>query len=101
MSALLPTPAERARKISTLVRQRLNEAETQASLAIAIGSSEATVNRLINEHLDKFAAMLAHLGYKVVPADYRCVDPAAYEFLTTTHARVMQQAPQLIWEREE
>lgn len=101
MAAMLLSPAERARKISTLLRQRLNEGETQASLAVAIGSSEPTVNRLINEHLDKFTALLAHLGMKVVPVEFKCVDPAAYEFLTTTHARVMQQAPQLIWEREE
>lgn len=101
MAAASASPAERARKISALLRQRLNAAETQASLAIAIGSSEATVNRLINEHLDKFAALLAHLGLKVVPIEFKCVDAAAFEFLTSTHARVMQQAPQLIWEREE
>lgn len=96
-----PTTAERARKISTLIRQRLNDGETQASVAVAIGASEPTVNRLINEHLDKFAAVLAHLGLKVVPAEFKCMDPDAYAFLTSTHAKVMREAPQLIWEREE
>lgn len=70
-------------------------------MAVSLGTSEATVNRLINEHLDKFAGLLAYLGYKVVPAEYRCVDPAAFEFLTATHERVMRKAPELIWEHDE
>ncbi|MGC4075437.1 MAG: hypothetical protein QM702_00065 [Rubrivivax sp.] len=101
MAALSATPPERARKIVQAVLQRLQGGETQASLAIAIGASEATVNRLVNEHLDKLASVMAHLGLKVVPADYRCVDPEAYAFLTSTHERVMRQAPELIWDRED
>lgn len=101
MAALLPTPAERARKIVTAILHRVKEGETQAALGVAIGASEATVNRLLNEHLDKFAAVLAHLGLKVVPVEFKCMDPAGYEFLTTTHARVMRSAPQLIWERDD
>ena len=83
------------------VLQRVKGDETQAALAVAIGSSEATVNRLLNEHLDKLASIMAHLGLKVVPTEFKCVDPAAYEFLTTTHQRVMEKAPHLIWEQEE
>lgn len=83
------------------VRERMKGDETQASLAIAIGSSEATVTRLLNEHLDKLAAVLAHLGLKVVPQEFKCVDSAAFEFLTATHARVMRDAPSLIWDQAE
>jgi hypothetical protein len=101
MSQLFLTPPERARKIASSVLQRLNGDETQASLAVALGVSAPTVNRMVNEHLDKFAGILAHLGLKVVPSEFRCVSGDTYEFLTRTHARVMQKAPELIWDVEE
>lgn len=101
MSESSPTPSERTRKIASTILQRLNEGETQAALAVAIGVSGPTVNRMLTEHLDKFAAIVAHLGLKVVPSDYRCVSSETYEFLTSTHQRVMAKAPHLIWETEE
>lgn len=70
-------------------------------MAVAIGVSAPTVNRMLAEHLDKFAAIVAHLGLKVVPADFRCVSSETYEFLTKTHQRVMASNPELIWETEE
>jgi hypothetical protein len=96
----LSTP-ERARKIGTHIRQVVQGAESQKAIATAMGVSEPTVNRLLNEHLDNFCALLAQLGQKVVPADHKCVDPATYEFLTRSHARVMEKAPHLIWDVEE
>lgn len=92
---------ERARKIATHIRQAVQGAESQKSIATAMGVSEPTVNRLLNEHLDNFAGLLAQLSQKVVPADHKCVDPATYEFLTRSHARVMERAPHLIWDAEE
>lgn len=101
MASVSLTPPERARRIACTIRQRMNEGETQAAMAVAMGCSEATVNRLLTDHLDRFGLLLAHLGQKLVPADWKCVEPAAYEFLTSTHQRVMRTAPQLIWERED
>jgi transcriptional regulator with XRE-family HTH domain len=101
MPAVSIAPAERARKIESAIRRRMNEGETQAALAIVMGVSPATVNRLMSEHLGNFALLLACLGEKVVPADYQCVNRETYEFLTKTHARVMARAPELIWETEE
>jgi hypothetical protein len=98
MSAYSLSPPERARKIATHVRQVVQDAESQKSIATAMGVSEATVNRLLNEHLENFAALLAQLGQKVVPSDFKCVDPTTYEFLTRTHARVIDKAPHLIWD---
>lgn len=85
----------------THIRQAVQGAESQKALATAMGVSEATVNRLLNDHLDNFAAVLAQLGQKVVPADHKCVDPSTYEFLTRSHARIMERAPHLIWDVEE
>lgn len=65
-----------------------------------MGVSEATVSRLKNERMAEVLQMLAHLGLKVVPADHTCVSRETYEFLTRTHLRVVQQAPELIWDAE-
>ena len=94
------TPADRAKKGQTLILKAMADG-TQAALAVAMGVSETTVNRLKADHLENMTLMLAHLGLKIVPSDYRCVNSAAYEFLTQTHNRVMQVAPELIWDIEE
>jgi DNA-binding XRE family transcriptional regulator len=91
------TPSERAQQAQTLVLQRL-AATTQASVAVAMGVSEATVNRIKTERMEDVLALLTHLGLKVVPAEFKCVDPEAYAFLTKTHERVMRVHPQLIWD---
>lgn len=44
--------------------------------------------------------LLAHLGLKVVDADAHCVSAENYQFLTASHARVIQRAPHLIWDDE-
>lgn len=101
MSTVLPTPAEKARKGVALVLQNLQTGEKAGSIAAAMGVSDATLSRIKNERLEEVALFCAHLGVKWVPADFRCVDPEAYAFLTSTHERVMRKAPELIWEREE
>lgn len=94
-------PAERARKAQTAVLQAVQRDATQAAIAAAMGVSASTLSRLINDHLEHFTTMLAHAGLKVVPASHRCVSAETYEFLTSTHARVMRTAPELIWETDE
>lgn len=96
----ITTPACRAKKAQSLVLQRL-AAATQTAVAAAMGTSESTINRIKTERLEEVLLMLAHLGLKVVPADFRCVNPEAYAFLTSTHERVMREAPHLIWDIEE
>lgn len=100
MNAVSATPAERARKAVQLALQRLQEPGTGVSLATAMGVSEATVSRIKTERLEEVLLLLAHLGLKVVPAEFKCVDAAAYAFLTSTHEKVMRVAPQLIWDVE-
>lgn len=84
-----------------LVLQRLQEPGTEAAVAVAMGCDPSTINRIKNDRLEGVAQLLAHLGLKVVPAEYKCVDPAAYTFLTASHERVMRAAPHLIWEADE
>ena len=92
--------SERARKTVQLVLQRLQEPGTGVAVAAAMGVSESTVSRLKTTHLEEMELMLATLGLKVVPAEFRCVNPDAYAFLTATHEKVMRVAPHLIWEAD-
>lgn len=66
-----------------------------------MGISDATVSRIKNERMEEVALLCAHLGIKWVPAGHRCVSPETYEFLTRSHARVIQAAPELIWGSEQ
>jgi len=72
-------------------------AETGAAkLASDTGVSEATVSRWKLERLQESLENLAHLGYVVVRADCKVLDPKAYDFLVGAHIKVMQTAPGLI-----
>lgn len=98
--ASAPAP-ETARKGVRLALQRLQEPGKATSVAESMGVSDSTVSRIKTERMEEVIVLLAHLGLKVVPAEFKCVDPAAYAFLTTTHEKVMRRAPELIWEQDE
>ena len=100
MTSVSSLPAETARKGVQLALQHLQEAGKAGAVAVAMGVSDSTVSRIKTERLEECVLLLAHLGLKVVPTDFRCVNPEAYAFLTSTHARVMREAPQLIWDVE-
>lgn len=100
MAEASSTPPERACKAMQLVLQRLQEPGTGVAVATAMGVSESTISRLKNERLEECLRLLAHLGLKVVPSEFRCVNPEAYAFLTSTHEKVMRVAPGLIWEAD-
>lgn len=84
-----------------LILQALQEHAKAVTVAAAMGVSESTISRIKNERMEEVMLFLAHLGYKVVPSEFKCVDRSAYEFLTQTHQRVMKRAPELIWDVEE
>lgn len=102
MTPLSSTPAERARKISCVVLQRVQRDATQAALAAAMGVSESTVSRMLApEHLDKLALMLAHAGLKVVPAEMQCFPQEKVQALLTLardHLAAIERPDQLHWE---
>lgn len=100
MTEVSVSPAERARKTVQMFLQRMQEPGTGVAVAATMGVSEATVSRIKSERLEEVATLLACLGLKVVPTEYKCVDPAAYAFLTRTHEKVMRVAPGLIWEAD-
>jgi hypothetical protein len=63
-----------------------------------MGVSDATVSKIKNEHLEQCLTLLAHLGLKIVDAGAKCMDASTFEFLTRQHVRLLQQAPELVWE---
>lgn len=101
MDALSRTPLESARKMRSCVLQAVQRGATQAAIAAAMGTSESTLSRLINDHLDHFASMLAHAGLKVVKAERVCVDRQMYEAMSRIASKAMADgdiAQRLIWE---
>ncbi|WP_294375864.1 hypothetical protein [Pseudacidovorax sp.] len=100
MSASSPTPAERARKGCVLVARALAEPGRAAAVATLMGLSESTVSRIRNERVDEVLLFLAHLGLKVVPSDFQCVDQKTFGAFQVLWERAMSQtsAARLIFE---
>lgn len=100
MPELSQTPSERARKAHSRVLQAMQEPGTARHLAQVLGVSEATVSRIKTEQLENALTLVAHLGFKVVPADMRCY-PEDYVQALHTMARMQMQhatAPTLDWD---
>lgn len=89
MGAPYLDPHERARKIAHALRSAV-QGSSQAAIAAAIGVSESTVSRLLADHLDNVAAIIAHSGKKVVDAGMVCVPAATWEEYRRVYRRVLQ-----------
>lgn len=102
MTSSLPTPADRARKISCVILQRVQRDASQVAVAAAMGVSESTVSRMLApEHLDKLALLLAHAGLKVVPIEMQCFSQEKVQALLTLardHLTTIERPEQLSWE---
>lgn len=101
MTASSQSVAETTRKGVQLALQRLQEPGKAGAVAAAMGVSDSTVSRIKTERMEEVVDFLAHLGLKVVPVEFKCVNAEAYAFLTQTHERLMQKVPHLIWEQDE
>lgn len=60
------TPAEQAQKIVASVLKATQRETKQAAIATAIGMPESTLSRLLSDHLEKLALVMAHAGLRVV-----------------------------------
>ena len=88
---------DRARKGYSLALRRLSDIKA-TNVANEMGTSDASISKLKTEHLEQCLVLLAHLGLKVVDANAKCMDRAAFEHLTSSYGRVLSQQPELIWE---
>lgn len=89
MAAVNPVPDESARKIVKAIFQRLSSMG-QNTVAEALSTSESTVSRL-KADVPQFAAMLAKLGLKVVPAEMHCYDEKTIGALMELARQRMEQ----------
>lgn len=102
MAALNPVPDETARKIASLILQRLSEVG-QNEVARTLGTSDATVSRL-KADIPQLSGLIAKCGLKVVPMGYRCVEPKKMDALLTLaglQIDQLRQRPELVWEDAE
>lgn len=92
-------PRERARKNVATVLQAVQRDTKQVAIATAMGISEATVSRMLSEQLERFAALLAFAGLKVVSNEMKCY-PEDYAKALHVMARMHVQNPpeQLTWD---
>lgn len=92
---------EKARKAHARVLQAMGSPGKGGAIAVALGISDTAVSVHKKEHLERSISVLYALGFKVVDGAAHCVDSATYEFLIASHRRVMERAPELIWDVEE
>ena len=88
MTTVCKDSVARARKIESTILQRLASDASGAALAIVTGISESKISRLKTDHLPDVAAILAHLGLKVVPVEMECYKP---EYIKLIHELAMPE----------
>lgn len=79
-----------SRKIERTILQALAE-RGQAHAAGLMGVSESNVSRLKDGQLENFSKLLAVIGLKVVPAQYKCLDPIKAQAMVTLYEAAMQR----------
>ncbi|MGJ7533930.1 MULTISPECIES: hypothetical protein [Variovorax] len=101
MSESTHSPAELAQKIVSTVLKATQRETKQTAIATAIGMPESTLSRLLSDHLEKLALVLAHAGLRVVSSDARCFDPTYIDAVLTLarqHMSSLQSVRSLEWE---
>ncbi|OUM01649.1 helix-turn-helix domain-containing protein [Variovorax sp. JS1663] len=91
----------RAHKIQTSILQAVQRNSTQAAIAASMGISESTLSRFLNDHAERFAAVLAHAGLRVVGENMRCL-PTDYVdallLMAKQHLSTVQTVRHLEWD---
>jgi hypothetical protein len=75
---------ESARKIESSLLQRLSSVG-QVTVAKSMDVSESTISRLKDGQIAVVSQLLAALGLKLVPADFKVVDPARAQAMYTLY----------------
>lgn len=93
------TPRDRAQRGYTLFLQRMGNVKAK-DIAVAMDLSDSQVSDIKTKKVEEALLLLAHVGLKCVPTEYRCVDPATFDFMTVTAKKLMNAAPQLLWDED-
>lgn len=108
MTEVSADAAERSRKMERRARKNESEvlkalAETgQAVAARDLGVHESTVSRMKDGEIERFCSLLAAVGLKVVPMDYRCVNPEIAKAQMVIYKAMAEQVDltSLLWSKE-
>jgi len=89
---------ERSRKIHTTI---LNHLSTIGQVRVfeKTGIDEGVISKLKNTHLENFSCLLSACGLKVVPQEYKCIDPLKAQAMVTLYEAAMSKVPtiELLW----
>jgi len=99
MSEVSAAQLDCARKIHTQILKALSTVG-QVEIAARTGSSESTISRLKDGQLDLLSNVLAAAGLKVVPAQYKCIDPAIAQAMMLMYQSAMkhiENPASLLW----
>jgi hypothetical protein len=103
MTEVSTSQRESVRKIESSVLQRLSTVG-QVTVAKAMDVSESTVSRLKDGQITVVSQLLAALGLKLAPADFKVVDPARAQAMYTLYEAAMSRMSNpcdLLWEDSE
>ena len=103
MTEVSPSMRESARKIESSLLQRLSSVG-QVTVAKAMDVSESTVSRLKDGQIAAVSQLLAALGLKLVPADFKVVDPARAQAMYTLYEAAINRMTNpvaLLWEESD
>ncbi|WP_310625781.1 CII family transcriptional regulator [Limnohabitans sp.] len=91
--------SERSRKNERAVLHALAEAG-QSEIAKRMDVSESTVSRMKDGQIAAVSSLLAACGLKVVPEQFKCIDPAKAQAMVTLYEAAMariENPVSLLW----
>lgn len=95
-----PTARDRAQSGYSLFLRRIGKVKA-GDIARMMDLTDGQLSEIKTKKVEDALLLLAHLGLKCVPAEFRCVDPATFEFLTVSSKKLMNEAPHLLWDEEQ
>jgi hypothetical protein len=90
MTPVSAAVSDAARKIERTVLHALAD-KGQAHAATLMGASESAVSRMKDGQIEAVSKLLAAVGLKVVPAQYKCLDPIKAQAMVTLYEASMQR----------
>jgi hypothetical protein len=98
MSELSIDQMERSHKNECSILKALSNI-SQVAVASRIGVHESTVCKLKDGDIKKFSAFLAACDLKVVPREYKCIDPKKAQAMVTLYEAAMSKVDtiELLW----
>ncbi len=90
MSEVSSSASDTSRKIERAILHALAD-HGQAHAAAVMGVSESSVSRMKDDQIEALSRLLAAIGLKVVPAQYKCLDPIKAQAMVTLYEAAMRR----------